>query len=111
METISKKYGKNQNGKYVPTEKRNFILDPAARRLAFVYHQLIWIVKEYAQLQDYDEPEYGLINPYKGPFLFIETAFNASVISPRTLIDKLTLSVDDCAAIAEAIRNAKNNVI
>ena len=52
-----------------------------------------------------------LLDPYKGPFACIEEAFEASVNSPRVLIDQYILPADNCLAIANAIRNDKARAI
>ena len=52
-----------------------------------------------------------LLDPYKGPFANIEEAFDASVNSPRVLIDRYILPDDNCLAIANAIRNDKARAI
>ena len=48
---------------------------------------------------------------YKGPFTNIKDAFDASVVSPRVLIDQYILPNDNYLAIANAIRNHKARAI
>ena len=105
--------GRTRREKYEPTEEVYHTLHHSARRLATVYQQPTWIVKEHAHFWNYEEPNYDPINfdPYKESFLYIETAFDASLSSPRILIDEIILPEDSCAAIAEAIRNGKARIV
>ena len=50
-------------------------------------------------------------DPYKKPFTNINEAFDASVASPRVLIDQYILPQDNCLAIANAIQNHKARAI
>ena len=81
--------------------------------MATIYIKTGWIVKEHAQLWNYVELNYNLINfdPYKGQFLSIYTPFYTSIESPRILLDKLILRGDDCAVIAKALKNGKARLV
>jgi len=89
----------------LPTTILKLVTAYKARSLVQIESENLWLSTEI------NDTNLMNADPFKGPFTNITEVFDASVASPRVLIDQYILPQDNCLAIANAIQNHKARAI